>query len=94
LQKVEYYFTAKHTESALLDGSKAPRIIDEMAERLIESHILPDLTFVFDKTFLHPKHAVALKDMCAKIKAWWEKNPEGKLDQGNFERHSYFQLSC
>jgi outer membrane protein OmpA-like peptidoglycan-associated protein len=79
LQKVEYYFTAKHSESALLDGSKAPKIIDEMAERLIESHILPDLTFAFDKSFLHPKHAAALKDMCAKIKAWREKNPDGKL---------------
>jgi outer membrane protein OmpA-like peptidoglycan-associated protein len=58
---------------------KGVKIIDEMAERLIESHILPDLTFAFDKSFLHPKQAAALKDMCRKIKAWREQNPEGKL---------------
>src|SRR5690606_6915215 len=54
LQKVENYFVAKHSESDPLDGSKAPKLVDEMAERLIKTHILPDLTFAFDKSFLHP----------------------------------------
>ncbi len=79
MEKVEYYFTAKHSESVLLDGSKTPKTVTEMSERLIESHILPDVTFAFDKSFLHPKHATALKDMCAKIKDWLEKNSDGKL---------------
>ncbi len=79
MQKVEYYFTAKHSESVLLDTSKTPKVVEEMAERLIQSHILPDLTFAFDKSFLHPKNVAAIKEMCAQIKTWREKNPEGKL---------------
>ncbi len=79
LQKVDYYFTAKHSDSVLLNGSAKTKLVDEMSERLIESHILPDLTFAFDKSFLHPKHAAALKSMCATIKTWREKNPDGKL---------------
>lgn len=57
LQKEGYFFTAKHSLSDLLNGSKSPKTVDEMAERLIESHILQDLTFAFDKSFLHPRHA-------------------------------------
>src|SRR5690606_31920297 len=79
LQKVEYYFVAKHSESDPLDGSKAPKLVDEMAERLIKTHILPDLTFAFDKSFLHPGQADALKRMSAEIKTWRQENPEGKL---------------
>ena len=79
MEKVEYFFTAKHSESVLFDGSKTPKTITGMAERLIESHILPDLTFASGKSFLHPKHAAELKEMCMTIKAWREKHPEGKL---------------
>ncbi|MDQ3003193.1 MAG: peptidoglycan-binding protein [Fibrobacterota bacterium] len=80
LQKADYYFTAKHSLSELLDGAKAAlKTIDEMAERLIDTHIIQNLTFAFDKSFLHPRHAGLLNDMCAKIKSWREKNPEGKM---------------
>lgn len=79
MQKAEYFFTAKHSESDPLDGSKAPKIIDEMADRLIKFHVLPDLTFGFDKSYLHPNQADALKKMCDEIKSWREENPDGKL---------------
>jgi outer membrane protein OmpA-like peptidoglycan-associated protein len=79
MPKVEYYFVAKHSEAKPLDGSKAPKLVDGMAERLIETHILPDITFATGKSVLHPKHAEALKDMCSRIEAWREKNPDGKL---------------
>lgn len=79
MRKVEYYFLARHSEAKPLDGSKAPKLVDEMAERLIETHILPDLTFATGKSFLHPRHAPALKEMCSRIEAWREKHPDGKL---------------
>jgi flagellar motor protein MotB len=79
MPKVEYYFTAKHSESALLDGSKVTKVINEMAERLIESHILPDFHFAVNESFLDPKLADSLKAMCAEIKAWRKKHPDGKL---------------
>jgi outer membrane protein OmpA-like peptidoglycan-associated protein len=79
MQKVEYYFTAKHSESDLLDGSKAPKIIDEMAERLIKSHVLQDVTFGTGKSFVHPKQAPALKSMCDAIGKWRKEYPDGKL---------------
>jgi outer membrane protein OmpA-like peptidoglycan-associated protein len=79
LPKVEFYFTAKHSESALLDGSKVTKVIDEMAERLIESHILSDFHFAVNESFLDPKHADSLKGLCAEIKAWRKKHPDGKL---------------
>jgi hypothetical protein len=79
LQKVEYYFTAKHSDSALLDGSEKTKLVDEMAERLIESHILPNPSFSSDKSLLHPNNAADLKDLCALIKVWRRKHPDGKL---------------
>jgi outer membrane protein OmpA-like peptidoglycan-associated protein len=79
MQKAEYYFTAKHSESDLLDGSQAVKLVDEMADRLIKSHILQDVTFGFDKSFLHPDQAPALKAMCDAIAKWREEYPDGKL---------------
>ena len=79
MQKAEYYFTAKHSESDLLDGSKVIKLVDEMADRLIKSHILQDVTFGFDKSFLHPSQASALKAMCDAIGKWREEYPDGKL---------------
>lgn len=79
MQKAEYYFTAKHSESDLLDGSKVTKLVDEMAERLIKSHILQDVTFGFDKSFLHPDQAPVLKSMCDTISKWREEYPDGKL---------------
>ena len=79
MAQVEYFFTAKHSDSELLDGSDNPKIVDETAERLIESHIVPGPHFDTDKSLLHPKQASALKDMCVRIKGWKEKYPDGKL---------------
>jgi outer membrane protein OmpA-like peptidoglycan-associated protein len=79
LQKVEYYFLAKHSEADPLDASKSPKVVDEMADRLIESHILPDITFATGSSFLHPDHAAELKGLRESIKAWKKKTPEGKL---------------
>jgi outer membrane protein OmpA-like peptidoglycan-associated protein len=79
MQKAEYYFTAKHSESDLVDGSKVIKLVDEMADRMIKSHILQDVTFGFDKSFLHPDQASALKAMCDAIGKWREEYPDGKL---------------
>ena len=79
MQKVEYYFLARHSEAEPLDGAKAPKLVDEMAERLIESHMLPDITFGTNTSFLHPKHAAELKNLVAIIQDWQKKNPDGKL---------------
>jgi outer membrane protein OmpA-like peptidoglycan-associated protein len=79
LQKVEYYFLAKHSEAEPLDGSKAPKLVDEMADRLVESHILPDITFATGSSFLRPNQASALKDLCTQIQEWQKKTPDGKL---------------
>ena len=79
MQKVEYYFNSKHSESEPLDGSKAPKLVDELAERLLQCHVLPDVTFGTGKCFIHPKQAATLKTLCEAIKAWQKENPDGKL---------------
>ena len=79
MQKVEYYFNSKHSESEALDGSKAPKLVDELAERLLQCHVLPDVTFGTGKCFIHPKQAATLKSLCDTIKAWQKENPDGKL---------------
>ncbi len=79
LQKVEYYFLAKHSEAETLDGSKAPKLVDEMADPFIKSHILPDITFATGNSCLHPREAKALRTMCERIKAWGDDYPDGKL---------------
>ncbi len=79
LEKVEYYFLAKHSQAEPLDGSKAPKLVDEMAERLVESHILPDINFAIGSSFLHPRHAAELKTLVASIQEWQKKTPDGKL---------------
>src|SRR5690606_30786328 len=57
LQKVGYCFAARHSESDPLAGSKAPKLVDEMAERVLACHILQDVTFATGKSFLRPKNA-------------------------------------
>ncbi len=79
LEKVEYYFLAKHSEAEPLDGQDSPKLVDEMADRLIESHILPDITFKTNSSYIHPKHAEEIKGMCLNIKDWKKKTPDGKL---------------
>lgn len=79
MPKVEYYFLAEHSDSELLDGSDTPKLVEEMADRLIATHTLPELTFATGKSFLHPGQAAALKDLCAGIETWLDTNPDGKL---------------
>lgn len=79
LQTVEYYFTAKHSESDMLDGSKSAKVVSEMVERLIASHILFDRTFAPETSYLQPNHAAALEELCGTVQAWRKKHPDGKL---------------
>jgi outer membrane protein OmpA-like peptidoglycan-associated protein len=79
MTKVEYYFTAKHSASDLLEDNSKTKVVDHMADRLIQSHILQDVTFATDKSFLSPKNAPALMSMTARIKEWKEKHPDGKM---------------
>ena len=79
MQQVEYYFTAKHSEAEPLDGSKSPKLVDEKADRVIESHIVEGGHFAFDSSFLHPDQASKLKAMCERIGEWRKQDSEGKL---------------
>lgn len=79
LPMVEFFFSAKHSQSDLCKDEKAAKVIDGMADHLIESHILPDLTFATGKSFLHPRQAEALKSLVGRIKEWKSRHPEGKL---------------
>lgn len=79
LAEVEYYFTAKHSQSDLLQDDKAVKKIDGKADRVIESHVLEDTTFDFDSSFLHPRNASGLKALRERIKSWREKYPEGAV---------------
>jgi hypothetical protein len=58
---VEYYFVARHSEAEPLDGSKSPKQIDEMADRVLESHILQNVTFATGKSFIRTSEAGDLK---------------------------------
>lgn len=79
LAKVEYYFTAKHGASDLLKDESKIKLVDRMAERHIESHILQDVAFATGKSFVSPRHAPALKSMVSRIKAWKATHPDAKL---------------
>lgn len=79
LDKVEYYFTAKHSVSDLLSDDTVVKLVDHMANRLIKSHILQNVTFGYDKSFLRPGKAAQLKAMCDEITAWKAEHPDGKI---------------
>lgn len=79
LYKVDYYFTAKHSQSDLLKDDKVTKTVDGKADRVIESHVLEDMTFDTDSAFLHPRNAPALKTLVERIAAWKKKYPEGTL---------------
>ncbi len=79
LQKVEYFFIAKHSEAEPLDGSKAPKMVDEMAERVLETHIIQNVTFVTGKSFIRASEATDLKALGQAVKDWKGKHPDGKL---------------
>ena len=79
LAVVEYYFTAKHSMSDLLSDDTVVKKVDHLADRLIKSHILQNVTFGYDRSFLRPAKAPQLKALCEEIKAWKEEHPDGKL---------------
>jgi outer membrane protein OmpA-like peptidoglycan-associated protein len=79
MQKVEYYFIAKHSEAEPLDGSAAPKVVDEMAERVLETHILQNVTFVTGKSFIRASEAADLKALGQAVKDWKSKHSDGKL---------------
>lgn len=79
LSKVEYYFTAKHSLSDLLKDESVVKVVDHMADLLIDCHILDDVTFATDKSQVRPGQAAVLKTLCDRIKEWKEKHADGKL---------------
>lgn len=77
--RVEYRFTAKHSHSDLLKDDKAIRIVDHMAGRVIDTHILQDITFALDKSFVRTQECAPLKEMFQRIRAWQEDHPDAKM---------------
>ncbi|MBW8886849.1 MAG: peptidoglycan-binding protein [Fibrobacteres bacterium] len=79
LQRVEYYFIARHSEAEPLDGSKAPKVVDEMADRVLEMHILQNLTFATGKSFIRASEAGDLKALGQAVQDWKAKHSDCKL---------------
>lgn len=79
MAKVEYYFSAKHSMSELLMDDSVLKLVDEMADRVLESLVLEHVTFATDKSLVRPNQGASLKAMCDKIKAWRDKHPDGKM---------------
>jgi len=77
--KVEYRFTAKHSHSNLLKDDKAIRIVDHMAGQVIDTHILQDITFALDKSFVRTQEVAPIKEMFQRIQAWQEDYPTAKM---------------
>lgn len=79
LLTVDYYFTAKHSQSDLLKDETVKKTVEGKADRVIESHVMEDTTFDTDSSFLHPRNAPQLKALGERVAAWREKYPEGTL---------------
>src|SRR5690606_17882173 len=79
LAKVEYHFTAKHSMSDLLKAEKAIKVVDEMADRPVQTHILQEVTFATGKSFPSPDQAGCLKVLGDTVAAWRDEHPEAKL---------------
>src|SRR5690606_2354237 len=79
LRQVEYHFTAKHSMSDILKAEKAIKVVDEMADRLVQTHILQDVTFATGKSFPSPDQAGCLKVLGDTVAAWRDEHPEAKL---------------
>jgi outer membrane protein OmpA-like peptidoglycan-associated protein len=79
MAEVEYHFSAKHSASDLLKDESAVKKVDHMAVRLLELHILQDITFATGKSFVAPRNAPALKTLVGKVKEWKGKHADGKL---------------
>ena len=77
--RVEYQFTAKHSHSDLLKDDKAIRIVDHMAGQVIDTHILQDITFALDKSFVRTQEVAPIKEMFQRITVWQEDHPSAKM---------------
>ncbi len=79
LDKVEYYFTAKHADSDLLDDDTVTKLVDHMANLLIDCHIVSDVTFATDKSQVRIGQKEAMKAMVDRVGQWKQDHPDGKL---------------
>lgn len=79
LTRVEYFFTAQHSDSDLLEDDNAVLVVDHMAERLIASHVLEELTFATGRSFPRPGLSQRLKSLGETVRSWAKQHPEGKL---------------
>jgi outer membrane protein OmpA-like peptidoglycan-associated protein len=79
LRTVEYYFVARHSEAEPLDASKTPKQVDEMADRVLETHILQNVTFATGKSFIRTSEAGDLKALGVAVRDWKAKHADGKL---------------
>ena len=79
LGKVEYFFTAQHSDSDLLEDEATVLVVERMAERLIASHVLEELTFAAGRSFPRPGQAQRLKALGEAVQAWATQHPEGKV---------------
>lgn len=79
LKAVDYYFTAKHSESDLFKDEKALKTVDHMAETLLEVHVVENVTFATGKSFPRTSQAVDLNSLGQAITDWRGKHPEGKV---------------
>ena len=79
LRRVDYYFTAKHSESDLFKDEKAVKTVDHLAAKLLEVHVLDAVTFATDKSFLRTSQAARLKALGQAVTDWRGRHPDGKL---------------
>lgn len=79
LASVDYYFTAKHSQSDLLKDEKATKTVDGKADRAIESHVMEETTFATDSSFIHPRRKPSLLALRDRIKAWKKKYPDATI---------------
>ncbi|GEM_PF-5727973 len=79
LRKVDYFFFATHSLIAPAGHPSPTKTVNGMAERVIKSHIIQNVTFTTNKCFLSPDQSPALKAMCTVIGEWRKEHPSGKL---------------
>ena len=54
-------------EANAQDGSKTPKLVEEMADRLLEVHILQNVTFATGKRFIRTSKAADLNAACIAV---------------------------
>lgn len=79
LSQVDYYFSATHSASDPLKDDTVLKHVDEMAGRVLDSHIVAEATFDTGKSQVRPDKARSLQALADRVVAWKEKHPDGKL---------------